>query len=271
MKIIILSFFLLIGLYGLNGAITPIEINDFYQLGDNGTKSLSYEEKILHILDEFTKRMCHELKIGEFELPVLDPIKIVDAFDLPIPIPNFEIVRLGNLNVKGLSDITIENLRVRPSFFQFTGQIKLDSINLMTDYKIKGKISDLLEIDGEGKLRLDIGANIDFDIRLGMHPETKKLLINIPKLEPKLIVNIFKITGLFPDDELNKLIEDMVKDIGHELFNDIWQDNKKFVIELIQMLATTPFADMTAKELLALIASDEPIFGEDDPPPDCKD
>ncbi|XP_055382966.1 uncharacterized protein LOC129613073 [Condylostylus longicornis] len=260
MNILFIILFLTIGFNESNGKhIVP----DIFPL-DMAPKG-PLEDKFLNMIKEFTDRMCHE--ITRLNIPRLDPFNL-EFFDIDF-IPNFEI-KLEDIEVSRLSYLEIPKLKINMAFQKIDAKIQLDNLQLMSNYKLKGKIPGLMDIDGEGKLSVDIGVTIEVLVQLKTSID-KKLSIKILKLEPKLIVNKFRITGLFEDEELNQFFEDMIQDLASEIFDDFWTENEQMIIELLEPFLSAPFDDLTPMELLALLTSGEPIFNETDPPPNCKE
>ncbi|XP_055382944.1 uncharacterized protein LOC129613057 [Condylostylus longicornis] len=220
-----------------------------------------------NFLEDIRNRMCHP--ISKLKLPPLDTFTIENYQH------NLTGGELGNLDflakkieAVGLSDFIVKDLHLyflNPSIV-IDIYVPKEIINI--DYKLNGTIAELFQINAESDMNFKfekIGFRFEAKILVA-----KNLRISVQKLEPYINKFDLRINNLFPDEEVNDFINQMIKDLAPEIIIDYWKAKKPELILYIEKVVADLLKGYSILDISRLIKNLKKFFDENDPEPNCK-
>ncbi|KAK2577035.1 hypothetical protein KPH14_011993 [Odynerus spinipes] len=217
-----------------------ISCNGMMYGGDTGESFLSLYTAIA--VDKFREIM----KTGNATLgiPVLDPFEL-DQYALEVKEEGLADIRglLRNLKADGLANFTV----IKADFSIIGVKVNLhlfwDTIKLFTEYSLKGTLASTLSVYGLG----DVTANVrglDVDVQLSLSVRDEKPYVRTFKSEIKLKELDLKVTGLFYDQEISKIVSTIVSDMVPQLIDD-------YQVELTTRVNTQEVPYITSEHKMA--------------------
>ncbi|XP_053983292.1 uncharacterized protein LOC128878792 isoform X1 [Hylaeus volcanicus] len=205
----------------------------------------------------FLEKFKDILKTGnsEFGIPVLDPLQVNHV---NVNLNEKELIELSasldNLRGVGLSAYTVNQGDFKLVGFQANISLTWSEMNLMTRYNVaNGKIVDTISFYGDGIIAAVVkGLTVDAVVHLGISEE-KKIYVKNLALHVHLKELDFKITGLYNDAEMSKLVSTIASEITPQLIED-YQDNlMAYVTPSVVKMMNTSLKDLTIQKLLDII------------------
>ncbi|XP_046748378.1 uncharacterized protein LOC124412505 [Diprion similis] len=210
----------------------------------------SISDNLVSLVKDFQEVM----KTGDEDagIPVLDPFE-ADSVDLSIDETSVTLDgKLTNLNVVGLSNFSIDTLTFSLIGIRFTFDFTWPSITFNTGYSIDGTVSSDIEVYGSGNATGKI-TNLSVSGTAALSVRNSYLYIRSLSSEIGLEDVEFNITGIWNDDDVSKLIGDVVGDIAPVLVEDYQDEITTFVNELVTEYANDYLGTMTLSDLIGLL------------------
>ncbi|XP_046486932.1 uncharacterized protein [Neodiprion pinetum] len=210
----------------------------------------SISDNLVSLVESFQETM----KTGDEDLgiPVLEPFE-ADSIDISIDETSVALDgNLSNLKVAGLSNFSIDTLTFSLIGIRFTFAFTWPSITFSTGYSIEGTVSNDIAVYGNGNATGEI-TNLVVSGTAALSVSNSYLYIRSLTSEISVEDTEFAITGIWNDDDVSKLIGDVVSDIAPVLVEEYQDEITTAVNEVVTEYANDYLGTMTLADLIGLL------------------
>ncbi|XP_076647764.1 uncharacterized protein LOC143356177 [Halictus rubicundus] len=191
-------------------------------------------------------------------IPVLDPLK-KDHLELNVDNEKMGIAVEGavdNLRALGLSDFVVNRADFRLAGLQANVDLTWKNIDFFTMYKItKGKIPPQMALYGEGAiLAIAKDLQVAVEVRLTVNTDGKLYVRDID-LKIQLGELDFNATGLLYDEELSKIISQIISELVPQVLRDWPAEVSTNGGKLLKKVLDQVLSKLTITDLIEIIGS----------------